>query len=127
MPASSPRYRYSDRPSGGSRRSARRHSPRATCATGSGAVSSLGGNRRFNRPASTAGLVSLLAFVEPAPDVLLGILLAELFLTFAEPALVALLGIFAGEVFLTLAEPTDLLVLWEGLRIGLTLGEVALE
>ena len=57
---------------------------------------------------------------------LLGVVLAELFLAFAEPALVVLLGIFLAELLLALAEPTDVLLLWERLRIRLTLCEAAL-
>ena len=57
---------------------------------------------------------------------LLGILLAEVFLTFAEPALVVLLGIFGAELFLAFAEPTDFLLLWERRRIRFALGKATL-
>jgi hypothetical protein len=38
-----------------------------------------------------------------------------------------LLGIFVAQLLLTLAEPAEPLVLWELLRISLTLGEAGLE
>src|SRR5271156_6425783 len=100
MPGSYPRYRSSERPSGGSRRSARRASPRETCATAFGAAT-----QGFRATERRCGSFSFFALVEMPLGVLLGIFLAKLFLSLAEPALVVLLGIRAAELFLALAEP----------------------
>jgi hypothetical protein len=73
------------------------------------------------------GLFGVFALVESPLDVLLRILVPQVFLTLAEPALAMLLGIFGGELFLAFAEPADFLVLRELLRICLPLGKAALE